>query len=116
MSVDSTLGDPNIRKRFGVSTGDSFTTASSGDSTVYTCPANKHIRLKWTGWATPSSNSAETIIAMRFGANTAFYTWPMGMPGAFAHGVVREGAVNENLIVNNSAAQRIYVNIDVEVF
>lgn len=114
--MESTLGDPNIRKRFGVSSGNAQTVSSSGDTTVYTCPANKHIRLKWTGWSSPASNTAETLVAMRFGANTAFYKWSMGAPGAFAHGVVREGAVNEDLIVNLSAAQPVYVNLDVEVF
>jgi hypothetical protein len=114
--MDSTIGDPNIRKRFGVKTGDALKIAASGDTTVYTCPAGRHIRLTWTAWKSPYSNTSEIEVTMRFGANAAFYKWSMGVPDVFAHGSVREGGVDESLIINLSGAQTLYVNVDLEVF
>jgi hypothetical protein len=111
-----TLGDPNIRKRFGVKTGDAQKYATSGDHTVFACPTDRHIRLSWTAWKTPYVNTAEIEVAMRFGSNAPFYKWSMGVPDVFAHGGVREGAINEDLIINMSGAQTLYCLADLEVF
>lgn len=113
--MESTLGDPNIRKRFGVSSGSAQTVSSSGDTTVYTPASGRHIRLKWIGLSSPSSNSASVLVTVKIGSIT-LYIWDMGAPGAFAHGTVREGAVNEVLKVNLSDAQTVRVNFDLEEF
>jgi hypothetical protein len=93
--------------------------SASGDNTVYTPAAGKSIRLKWLYLATLDSNSANVVAKVRFSTQTnaqAFYTAVMGKPGIFSHRTVREGAINDTLIINLSTGQPVYVSFDVEEF
>jgi hypothetical protein len=105
-----------LQSRFGVSTGFAQSVSSPGATTVYTPAAGSRARLKWIGLSSPAGNTAETVVSIRFAAGTPFYIWNMGAPGAFAHGTVREGGVDEPLIVSLTAGQMVYVNFDVEDF
>jgi|SRR5579859_859595 len=107
--------EATVHSRFGVSTGSPSTVSSAGDTTVYTPTTGKSVRLKWIGLSSPSTNTAPTTVKVSIGA-TEIYRWSMGAPGAFAHGVVREGAVNDVVKVNLSAAQTVFVNLDLEEF
>lgn len=98
--------------RFGVVTGSPFS-SSSANGTMYTPQSGKKIRLKWLGMATPESNLLPTIVTIKLGA-TEIYKWPLGTPGAFSHGSVREGSTDAPLIMSQSAGQQIYFNFDIE--
>lgn len=122
VSVPGVALDTNltpIKNRFSPSTGSfaSNPVSVSGNTTVYTPAAGQRIRLKWIFLGTLDSNSANVVVGIKFGSSgTAFYTVPMGKPGAFAHGTVREGAANDPLVLNLSAAQPVYVSFDLEEF
>lgn len=105
-----------LDKRFGVVASAPVTASASGDTTLYTPATGYRIRLKWLGMASPAANTAEVLAIIKWGGGTEIYRWPMGNPGAFAHGSVREGAVNETLKINLSDAQNVYVNLDIEEF
>lgn len=104
-----------LKNRFSASAG-SPVVVTVMDRTVIHAPApGKRIRLKWIGLSTPSNNGAPTEVSVWLGG-TRIYLWAMGAPGAFAHGVVREGAVDDELAITQTAAQRVLVNIDIEEF
>lgn len=108
-----------IRNRFAPSTGNAVEVTASGDTIIYTPAAGKRIRLKWIGLSSHPTGAAAVKVQMKFNpGGTAFYEWYMGAPGAFAHGVVRESAVNDVLYVNCDVApgapKPLLVNIDVE--
>lgn len=104
-----------ILKRFGVTQGSAQLINTSGDNTVVTPTSGKSIRLKWFSMATSESNGAEVVVTVKLGS-TVLYMWPMGAPAAFAHGSVREGGVNDPLVVNLSIARGVYVNYEFEEF
>jgi hypothetical protein len=104
-----------IKNRFSPSIGSPATVAAAGNTTVYTPAAGKSIRLKWIGLSSPSTNTAVNLVDVIL-SGTTIYRWDMGFPGAFAHGTVREGAVNGTLVVSCSNAQPLHVNFDVEEF
>jgi hypothetical protein len=109
-----------VRNRFAASLGNLTEVTAAGDTDVYIPGSGKRIRLKWAGFSSSPAMPATTKAKIRFGSNAAFYGWWMGAPGAFAHGVVREGAVDEKLTVNCSvapgASTPLIVNLDVEEF
>lgn len=101
---------------------DTFTKASSvatasGDLTLVTPPAGQRIRLFFFGYSASPSNSSSVLVTLRFGSNTAFdnqYLSP-SQPYARNIGAGRryiQGAVNEALVVNLSASQTVYCNIE----
>lgn len=101
---------------------DTFTKASSvattsGDLTLVTPPGGQRIRLFFFGYSASPSNGSSVLVALRFGANTAFdnnYLSP-SQPYARNIGAGRrfiQGAINESLIVNLSASQTVYCNIE----
>ena len=87
---------------------------TAGDSTIYTPQSGKRIRLRWLNAGTPSTNTADVVLAMRFGSDPPFYTIPLPAPGAFSHRMVRIGSVGDPLIANLNGAQSVYINVDVE--
>lgn len=107
-----------ISRKDSPSQGDAVEVTTSGDTDVYDPAAGKRIRLKWLGFSSSPDMAAATKVTARFGSNAPFYSWWMGAPGAFAHGFIREGGVDEKLIVNCSVAPGggtpLLVNIDVE--
>ncbi len=116
LPVDA-ASESTLAARFGAVTGSPVTVTAAGDTTVYTPAAGMRVRLKWVGLSSPSTNSAPTTATVKWsGATGNVYRWSMGAPGAFAHGSVREGAVDEALVVNLSEAQSVFVNLDVEEF
>ena len=88
---------------------------SIGTTTIYTPSAGKSIKLKWFAMASSDTNTATVIATVTLGDND-IYIWPMCSPGAFMHSSIREGAPDGILTVTLSAAQTVYVNIDVEEF
>lgn len=104
-----------VANRFSPSQGEAVTVSASGPTDVYTPASGQRVRLKWVGLSTSENNGAETIVTVKLG-DVECYKWAMGVPGAFAHGVVREGGVDESLTVVLSNAQTVYVNFDVEEF
>jgi len=101
---------------------DTFTKSSSvantsGDTTLVTPPGGQRVRLFFFGYSASPSNGSAVMAALRFGANTAFdnqYLSP-SQPYARNIGAGRryiQGGVDEALIVNLSAAQTVYCNIE----
>lgn len=106
-----------LQSRFGVVRGTPQTLTTSGDHTVYTPASGKRIRLKWLWLSTPSTNSASVLAVAKWGgASGDIYFVDLGAPGAFGHSSVREGEVDETLVVNLDGAQTVRVNLDVEEF
>jgi hypothetical protein len=96
-------------------TGTPVTVTGTGDTTIYTPPSGKRVRLLWIYIAASDLNLLESVVEVRFGTNP-IYRFPMGASSIFAHRSVREGNVNEALIVNSSIVATMYVNLDVEDF
>lgn len=98
-------------------TKSSTVASSSGDLTVVTPPAGQRVRLFFFGYSASPSNASSVLVALRFGSNTAFdnqYLSP-SQPYARNIGAGRryiQGGVNEALIVNLSASQTVYCNIE----
>ncbi len=101
---------------------DTFTKSStvanaSGDTTLVTPGSGQAVRLFFFGYSASPSNGASVLCALRFGSNTAFdnqYLSP-SQPYARNIGAGRkyvQGAANEALIINLSAAQTVYCNIE----
>lgn len=88
---------------------------TSGDHVLYTPASGKSIRLKWIGIKAPRTNNGDVVITIKFNT-TEIYKWYLTRSDLFAHATIREGAVNESLIVNLSDNQYIYANFDVEEF
>lgn len=107
--------EATVAKRFGVAVGSPVTATAAGDTTVYTPTPGARVRLKWLGLSSPSGNSASVLATVRIGT-TEIYRWSMGAPGAFSHSSVREGGVDEELVINLDDDQTVHVNIDVEEF
>jgi hypothetical protein len=106
--------ESTLAARFGtVAAGTPALVNSTTETAVHTPASGKKIRLKWLYLATPEDNSAPIIVTVKIGT-VNIYKVPMGAPGAFAHSSVREGAVDDALTVTCSAAQPLYVNLDVE--
>lgn len=87
---------------------------TAGDKLLYAPQTGKRLRLRWIYAGTPSSNTADVVVSLRFGSQTPFYVFPLSAPGVFAHRVVRLGAIGESLIANLSGTQNVYLNLDVE--
>lgn len=110
-----------VTNRFSPSAGNAVEVTASGDTAIYTPTPGKAIRLKWLGLSSHPTGTAAVKVQAKFGTGgTPFYIWWMGAPGAFAHGVVRESAVNDVLYVNcdvaPGASKPLLVDIDVEEF
>lgn len=119
VALDATLSP--VRNRFSPSLATGYPAVNpvntTGDTVVYTPAAGKAIRLKWLYLATLDSNAANVVAKVRFSSQAvgaSFYTVPLGKPGGFAHGTVRESVANDTLIVNLSAAQPVYLSFDIE--
>lgn len=97
-------------------------TFTSSGATIFVTPAaGKRIRLWWYNLGADPANGAHVIAALRFGvAGTDFYKTALSQYGAAtAHSFkagrsYHQGAVDESLYVNLSAAQTVYGNIDYE--
>lgn len=106
-----------LESKFGPSHGTPQTLSTSGDHDVYVPVSGYRVRLKWVGFSSPDSNTATVLATLKWsGATGSIYAWDLSAPGAFAHGTVREGAVDEKLVVNLDGAQTVRVNLDVEEF
>ncbi|MFA6204214.1 MAG: hypothetical protein WC710_13640 [Gallionella sp.] len=99
----------------------SVNTSASGNYAVHTPAAGKAVRLWWYQMAALPTNSAAVIAGLRFGAaGTLFGTTPLSQyGGAIAHHfrdgrAYVQGAADEVLYVNLSAAQTVYVNVETE--
>lgn len=100
------------------SVGDAVEVTGAGDTTLRTPASGMRLRLKWIGLSSNPAMGSTTKATVRFGSNSPFYRWWMGAPGAFAHGMVREGGVNEALIINCTSPPTgvtpLLANFDVE--
>jgi hypothetical protein len=95
--------------------GTPVTVTTTGDTTIYSPPSGKRVRLLWICMAASDANPNETVVEVRFGSN-GIYRLPMAANSVFAHSSIREGGVDEALIVNSSVLATIYANVDLEVF
>ena len=86
---------------------------ASGDTILHTPTSGKACRLRWIGIKAPKTNNAEVIINIKLGS-TVIYTWILGNPDVFAHSTIRVGNINENLVINKSNTQTLYVNFDLD--
>lgn len=109
-SVHGTLSN-----KFGASLGSGTVFSTSGNHDVVTPTPGKSIRLRWIALATSADNGGEVVVTVKIGTSV-LYQWPLGAPGAFAHGSVREGGADEKLIVNLSASYPVFVNYEYEEF
>lgn len=91
--------------------------STSGNTTVINPPAGKAIRLFFFGYSASPSNTDTVQVSLRFGSNSAFDNQFL-MPGQpYARNICAgrmyiQGATNEALIVNLSAAQNVYCNLE----
>lgn len=97
------------------------TASASGSTLVYQPAAGKSARLLWYHLAGSPSNGASVIASLRWATGGAnFVSVPISQYGsALAHAPgagnrYYQGAVDQGLFVNLSAAQSVTVNIDVE--
>jgi len=111
------MADPlTIDKRFGVKRGSPVTASTSGNTTIYTPQPGRRVRLTWLGLSSPSSNTDTVLAIIKWSGGSEIYRWHMSAPGAFAHSSIREGGVDESLLINLNGSQVVEVNIDVEEF
>lgn len=98
----------------------SVTASSSGNNTIHTPAAGKKIRLYFFGYSA-GSDVTGVLCALKFGtAGTVFdrqYLSAAGQP--YARNIQAgkryvDGAVDEVLVLNLSAAQTIYTNVELE--
>ncbi len=100
-----------------------LTTSTIGTNTVVTPTAGKALRVFWFYVAAKPTNGSSVDIGFRWTTGgTDFYTAPLSQyGGVFTHapkggkGYV-EGAADEALVINLSAAMSVHVNIDYEEF
>lgn len=90
---------------------------SSGDTTLVTPSAGQAVRLYFFGYSASSSNSSAVRASLRFGSNTAFDNQYLMASQPYARNIGAgrkyiQGATNEALIVNLSAAETVYCNIE----
>lgn len=94
----------------------SITSSASGDATVHTPASGKSIRLFYLGYSADGANSADVTAYVKFGAGSAIYKQSLAAKAMFAHTVAArryvQGAVDEALTLNLSAAQTVHVNIE----
>lgn len=105
----------------GAITAVSETVTASGETAVITPSAGKAVRLWWYNINADPGNSAHVVAGLRFGTGAAdFFKISLSQyGGAIAHGYKAgrafvQGAADEPLIVNLSAAQTVYCNFDCE--
>lgn len=98
----------------------SLTTAAIGDTALHAPAAGKSVRLYWYHIAANPSNGAPVVAALRFGANALFNVVPLSQYGGSAAHQIRagrgyvQGAPDEVLYANLSAAQTTYFNVETE--
>ena len=88
---------------------------TAGDNIIYTPALGNRIRIKWIGLRTPRDNAPDIEVIIKIGSAN-IYRWYMTKLDLFSHSTIREGAVNEPLIVNLSVNSNLYVNFDLEEF
>ena len=112
-------GSANVAE--GAVTPETVTASATGETTVVSPSAGKAIRLWWFHLQAKSTNSAEVTASLRFGSGSAdFFTTDLSQyGGGIAHNYkagrgYHQGAADQPLIVNLSAAQTVYANVDYE--
>ena len=97
-----------------------LTVSGNGDNTVHTPAAGKKIRLYYASLNADDANSAAVIAILKFGAGgAALYKYSLGAGGIWARNISAgrrhiDGAVDQALILNLSAAQSVHVSIEYE--
>lgn len=96
------------------------TASSSGTNTIHTPAAGKKVRLYYLGYSAGATVTG-VLVGMRFTAGgTDFDNQYLVTPGQpFGRNIQAgkryiDGGTNEALVVNLSAAQTVYVNIEIE--
>lgn len=96
----------------------SVTASASGNNTILTPPAGKKVRLYYFSLSADGANTADVVAFLRFAAaGTGKHKVSLAAKAIFARNIgggkrYIEGAVNEALIVNLSAAQSVHVSIE----
>lgn len=83
--------------------------SAAGDTTLYTPASGKKVRLHWVFMSASQDNNVEVLAKIKLGSTVVYSTY-LGNPGAFGHRETVEGAVNEVLKINLSAAESVAVN------
>ncbi len=119
MALVNALGavalDSTLQARWKASTGGPTLVSVTASTPIYVPAAGKRPRLKWLYAATPDDSGLNTIVTVKIGTST-IYQFPIGAPGVFAHGSIREGAINEQITVTMTNARPVYFNLDCEDF
>jgi hypothetical protein len=88
---------------------------NSGDNIIYTPTLGNRLRLKWIGLRTPKNNTPDVEIIIKIGSAN-IYQWYLTKLDIFSHATIREGNINESLILNLSNDSNVYINFDLEEF
>jgi hypothetical protein len=110
--------ETTLHAKFGPAAGTPTTVSGTAAVDVYTPTAGLRSRIKWVGISALASNTAPVDVLIKWsGASGNAYHWSFVEGSGFAHGFIREGAVDEKLqAVCSVAGQSVYVNIDAESF
>jgi hypothetical protein len=114
VTVAKAATEVTVSKRFaGGKTTRAVRITSSGDNSVRTPASGKYLRKYWIALNTADDGGTEVLAIVKFGT-TEIYRWNLGSPGAFMHWEPSDGAVDQALVVNLSAARNVEVNYTVE--
>lgn len=96
------------------------TASSSGDNTIFTPGGGQSSRVYYISLSADGSNSADVTAIVKFGAGgSAKYKVSLKAGAIFARNIgagkrYMQGAANEAVIVNLSAAQTVHVSVEAE--
>ena len=79
------------------------------DSAIHCQLSGKKVRLHWVFMSASQDNNVEVLAKIKLGSTVVYSTF-LGNPGAFGHRETVEGAVDEPLKINLSAAESVAVN------
>lgn len=105
-----------VRDKLGPVATANGVASSIGDTVVHTPQAGKAIRLRWICIQTPKINGAEVDVTIRIGDEVVYGPIELEPKRLWMHGTHFPGAVDDELIVELSAAQQVRVFADVEEF
>lgn len=94
--------------------------SSSGDNTIFTPDSGEITRVHYISLSADGANSADVTAIVKFGAGgSANYKVSLKAGAIFARNIgagkrYMQGAVDEALIVNLSAAQTVHVSVEAE--
>lgn len=106
--------DQDIQNKFApvLHAGAIYTT--SGDHTLVSTSAAQKIILTWYHVQAAQSNGAPVEVTIKL-ATTEIAKFELDASQPMAHGAVYLGALDDDLIINTSNTQKVYVNCDYRI-